>query len=484
MKLFDLFENENTNLVVIYPGRFHPFHIGHGKVFKYLKEQYKGAQVFIASSGKTDAHKSPFTFDEKKKMMILAGVDPNAVVQTKVPYVASEITDRFDPDNTVVVYAVSEKDMAEDPRFDFPQTGLKMKKNGEPAHVQKWAGMANAKPLRDHSYIVTVPTFTFKIQGEPINSATQIRNMISKADEKQLTLILQDLYGTQNIPQEVMEIFKRKLQPSTMAESWEEPTLYEFLLEAEYHREMLSERKLTGGEKRSKEAHVKKLKKHKSDFVDRYGKDAESIMYAVATKRAKGESVEEDSDIKGFDPKTMNALNDLKAKYPHADNIMGALLADVEDSQARSKKNDTEHDIQLADLEKKIDALTKELKQLKATKESQMKISDIVSEEITLEDTQDFHEEFGYLAFCEEGLFEAEYQGRSVKLNKPMRGDVKKFKVYVKNDKGNVVKVNFGDPNMKIKKSNPARRKSFRARHNCDNPGPKTKARYWSCRKW
>lgn len=81
------------------------------------------------------------------------------------------------------------------------------------------------------------------------------------------------------------------------------------------------------------------------------------------------------------------------------------------------------------------------------------------------------------------GLFEAEYQGRSVPLNKPMRGDVKKFKVYVK--KGDkVVKVNFGDPNMRIKKSNPERRKSFRARHNCDNPGPKHKARYWSCRKW
>jgi len=82
-------------------------------------------------------------------------------------------------------------------------------------------------------------------------------------------------------------------------------------------------------------------------------------------------------------------------------------------------------------------------------------------------------------------LDEAEYQGRKVKLGKPMRGDVKKFKVYVKDPKtGNVKKVNFGDPDMKIKKSNPARRRSFRARHNCDNPGPRTKARYWSCRKW
>ncbi len=80
---------------------------------------------------------------------------------------------------------------------------------------------------------------------------------------------------------------------------------------------------------------------------------------------------------------------------------------------------------------------------------------------------------------------EAKYQGRTVTLNKPTAGDVKKFKVYVKDPStGNIKKVNFGDPNMKIKKNIPARRKSFRARHNCDNPGPKTKARYWSCKKW
>ena len=87
-------------------------------------------------------------------------------------------------------------------------------------------------------------------------------------------------------------------------------------------------------------------------------------------------------------------------------------------------------------------------------------------------------------------LNEAEYQGRKVKLGKPTTGDTKKFKVYVKNPKGNVVKVNFGhkgkggEKTMRIKKSNPDARKSFRARHNCDNPGPRHKARYWSCRKW
>ena len=95
--------------------------------------------------------------------------------------------------------------------------------------------------------------------------------------------------------------------------------------------------------------------------------------------------------------------------------------------------------------------------------------------------------------FCEENdlysdleITEAEYQGRKVTLNNPMRTPKgpRKFAVYVKNEKGNVVKVTFGDPNMEIKRDDPGRRASFRAIHNCDNPGPKTKARYWSCYQW
>ena len=98
---------------------------------------------------------------------------------------------------------------------------------------------------------------------------------------------------------------------------------------------------------------------------------------------------------------------------------------------------------------------------------------------------EEFYEYYGFLPWHEDIVDEAEYQGRKVKLGKPMQGDVKKFKVYVRDPKTkNVKKVNFGDPNMRIKKSNPKRRKSFRARHNCSNPGPRTKARYWSCRKW
>ena len=118
-------------------------------------------------------------------------------------------------------------------------------------------------------------------------------------------------------------------------------------------------------------------------------------------------------------------------------------------------------------------------------------------DEFDIAEDEDFEEVLGPLGFPEDEteLFDAEYQGRKVPLNKPMRGDVKKFKVYVKDpSSGNVKKVNFGhggtsakklgQKTMKIRKSNPKARKSFRARHNCANPGPKTKARYWSCRKW
>ena len=119
---------------------------------------------------------------------------------------------------------------------------------------------------------------------------------------------------------------------------------------------------------------------------------------------------------------------------------------------------------------------------------------EIYTEEYTVENYHDIKEFCEFMKGYKPDMNEAEYQGRTVKLGIPMRGDVKKFKVYVKNPQGNVVKVNFGhggtsakkagEKTMSIRKSNPDARKAFRARHNCDNPGPRHKARYWSCRKW
>ena len=123
----------------------------------------------------------------------------------------------------------------------------------------------------------------------------------------------------------------------------------------------------------------------------------------------------------------------------------------------------------------------------------------LLNEEIHIEEynVENYHDIKEFCEFMKEyksDMNEAEYQGRTVKLGKPMQGDVKKFKVYVKNPQGNVVKVNFGhggssakksgEKTMSIRKNNPDARKAFRARHNCDSPGPRHKARYWSCRKW
>ena len=130
------------------------------------------------------------------------------------------------------------------------------------------------------------------------------------------------------------------------------------------------------------------------------------------------------------------------------------------------------------------ESLNEQLKEL-GLQEFDIEIS--MDEELDEESYEgdDFHHAYDVMWFNEDdALDEAEYRGRKVSLGKPMQGDVKKFKVYVKKPNGNVVKVNFGDPNMRIRKSNPARRRSFRARHNRANPGPRTKARYWSCRKW
>lgn len=205
-----LTEATNEKLVVIYPGRFHPFHKGHANVYNTLKKQYGGiADIYIATSGKMEPGKSPFSFQEKLEMIKLTGIDPNAVVLTRQPYIAEEITSKYDMNNTVVLYAVSEKDMAEDPRFNFPTKGPNLKKDGQPAHMQKWNGWDNAKSLEHHSYVTTVPTITFDVMGEPATSATEIRRRFPTLTDDQQKAFINDLFG--NYSDNVLNIMRNKL---------------------------------------------------------------------------------------------------------------------------------------------------------------------------------------------------------------------------------------------------------------------------------
>jgi hypothetical protein len=211
--LESLTEATNEKLVVVYPGRFHPFHKGHAGVYNTLKQQYGGiADVYIATSGKTEPNKSPFSFAEKLEMMKLTGINPNAVVQTRQPYVAEEITNKYNMNNTVVLYVVSEKDMAEDPRFNFPTKGPNLKKDGQPAHMQKWNGWDNARSLEHHSYVTTVPTTKFNVLGEPATSATEIRQRFPMLSNDQQKAFITDLFG--NYSDNVLNIMRNKLGDS------------------------------------------------------------------------------------------------------------------------------------------------------------------------------------------------------------------------------------------------------------------------------
>jgi hypothetical protein len=178
----------------------------------------------------------------------------------------------------------------------------------------------------------------------------------------------------------------------------------------------------------------------------------------------------------GFDRST-NTSDDLqgikKGKhkfYPGAHGLtirsqyrVSEILDDIKKNSSKGEAPENEV-AKLRNMLKQADSLLRRVKTTRTVKES---CCDSCQEELVIE--------------------QAEYQGRKVKLNDPFRSSdgKKKFYVYVKNEKGNVIKLGFGDPNMEIKRDDPGRRKNFRARHQCDtDPGPKWKARYWSCKMW
>lgn len=190
MYVLDIFEATESRIVAIYPGRFQPFHRGHRAVFDYLSKTFGAGNTFITTSDKVGPPKSPFNFDEKLRMITLTGVDPSRVVKTAEPYRANELVDQLDP-NTRLLFAVSQKDMDEDPRF-----AKWTKKDGSPSYFQPAPkDLAQMAPLSQHAYIYVVPTFPFKIGGQNISSATQIRDMFAKGTEQQRKALVKELFG-------------------------------------------------------------------------------------------------------------------------------------------------------------------------------------------------------------------------------------------------------------------------------------------------
>jgi hypothetical protein len=205
MFLTDLFEDNNARVLVVYPGRFQPFHKGHKAVYDYLVKRYGRDSVFIASSNKVEPPRSPFSFGDKAQFMALTGVPLDRVVESSQPYRAIELVSKYNPSSTKLIFAVSQKDMEEDPRFKSWT-----KKDGTPAYFQPMPARAeDMTTLDQHGYIMVVPTFPFKVLGKPMQSATEVRAMFGQANDETQKAIVADLFGNYN--EQVLHILQSKL---------------------------------------------------------------------------------------------------------------------------------------------------------------------------------------------------------------------------------------------------------------------------------
>jgi cytidyltransferase-like protein len=198
-------------ILAIYPGRFQPFHKGHKQVYEWLKQKFGNA--VIATSDKVDPPKSPFNFAEKVELMNLAGVPSSDIKEVKNPYIATEILASHNENDTIIVFAVSEKDMAEDPRFSFTPT-----KSGKPRYLQPFPKSGKGlKPFGDPNkptgYVIVTPTFTFDVLGEPMKSATEVRKQFAEADYDTQAKLIKDLFGKYS--KKVHNLMIRKIAANT-----------------------------------------------------------------------------------------------------------------------------------------------------------------------------------------------------------------------------------------------------------------------------
>jgi glycerol-3-phosphate cytidylyltransferase-like family protein len=168
--------------VVIMPGGFHPFHAGHAALYQSAKKAFPGADVYVAATNDTSTR--PFPFAIKEKLARLAGVEPGHFVQVKSPFQAAEITQKFNPEDTQLIFVRSDKD-ANKP----PQAGG-VKKNGEPAYLQPYNKNSTA-PMSKYGYMAYLPTVEF---GPGMTSATEIRSAWPKLNEKRRTALVMSLY--------------------------------------------------------------------------------------------------------------------------------------------------------------------------------------------------------------------------------------------------------------------------------------------------
>lgn len=206
----------DPELLVIYPGRFQPAHKNHAKVYNFLITKFPYASVFISTSNKVSLPRSPFSFDEKKRMLISAGVPEDKIIQTSNPYQAVEITKKFNPANYKLIFAVGGKDMdPAAPRFNFLPT-----KKGD-AYFKPLSNIKDITPqliselysFNKHGYVATTPTYNFKLNitgvSIPIKGASEIRDIYKSASDLGKKEIISQLYG--EFSEDIYHLFNNKL---------------------------------------------------------------------------------------------------------------------------------------------------------------------------------------------------------------------------------------------------------------------------------
>ena len=193
------------NYLVIYPGRFHPFHQGHTASYNWLTKQFGENNVYVASSNVQDPATSPFEFSDKVKMATKLGIPSGHFVNVKNPYQATEITSSLSDQekaDTALVFAVSEKDAQ---RFNFAP-----KKDGSPGYLQPVpANKKSMKPMTKHGYVAITPTVNFRVKGADANSASQIRKLYLDGNNTDRLQIITDLYGAPD--PELKDMFDERL---------------------------------------------------------------------------------------------------------------------------------------------------------------------------------------------------------------------------------------------------------------------------------
>jgi cytidyltransferase-like protein len=207
---FFLREEKGSKLVLIFPGRFQPFHTGHKRYYEEAKRKFPGADYYIATASNTskaaikEPEKYPFNFNEKKEIITATGISPNEVVECINPYTPIEILSKYNKDLDKVVFLVGKKDMETDPRFAF--TPLK---TGAPSYFQPFKTLENSTVFATHGYVFAPGTITFDIDGVPCQGATELRREFRNGDERKRQRIVASVVGRPD--QKIYNLFVSKL---------------------------------------------------------------------------------------------------------------------------------------------------------------------------------------------------------------------------------------------------------------------------------